>query len=61
MLMQDLIRTADSKLSLGLAVAIYNVCSVTYVKLVNIMLPFYILYSRRAVAFLVKQGPFDYL
>ena len=41
------------KLPLGFAAAFYNVVSVTYVMIVDIMQPFYILYSRRAVAFLV--------
>ena len=40
-----------NKLPLRLAVAFHNVDSVTYVTIDNIMLPFYILYSRIAVAF----------
>ena len=52
--MQDLIRAADLsliKLPLKLTFAFYNVDSVAYVMIDNIMLPYYILYRRKALRF----------
>ena len=58
--MQNLIRAADNnwiKLLLRLAVATHNVDFVFYVTVDNIMLPYYILYGRRAVAFQFYKVP----